>query len=183
MVQPDQFAPEENFAGVLASLATPKSRQPSVQPGPLGDGLRDDVLAISQSGALHAARHHLPEPPQRDPSLRGHTGRPLSIVEAGEPLAALPPDRKRASITIRVSAAECAQLRSRAAESGMTVSAYLRSCTLEVESLRAQVKDAMSRMRAAAEPRKPVASERPSLRARIAQIWPHPRDAHRSTAA
>ena len=46
---------------------------------------------------------------------------------------------KSASITIRLSKAECAQLRRRAAEAGLTVSAYLRSCTFEAESLRAEV--------------------------------------------
>jgi len=55
---------------------------------------------------------------------------------------------KRASITIRLSKTECAQLRGRAAEAGLTVSAYLRSCTVEAESLRAQVMDTMAQMRA-----------------------------------
>jgi predicted DNA binding CopG/RHH family protein len=54
---------------------------------------------------------------------------------------------KSSSITIRVSKAECAQLRARAAEAGLTISAYLRSCTLEAESLRAQVKDALAQLR------------------------------------
>jgi hypothetical protein len=56
---------------------------------------------------------------------------------------------KCASITIRLSPAECAQLRQRAAEAGLTVSAYLRSCTFEVESLRALVKDTMAQLRSA----------------------------------
>lgn len=58
-------------------------------------------------------------------------------------------DLKCESITIRMSAAECAQLRQRAAEAGMTISAYLRSCTFEAETLRAQVKEVMNEMRAA----------------------------------
>lgn len=58
-------------------------------------------------------------------------------------------NRKRASVTLRMSAAECAQLQQRAAEAGMTVSAYLRSCAFEVESLRAQVKQVLSELRAA----------------------------------
>ncbi len=55
-----------------------------------------------------------------------------------------------ASITIRVSQAECAQLKRRAAEAGMTISAYLRSCTFEAEALRGQVKEALAQLRAAA---------------------------------
>jgi hypothetical protein len=54
---------------------------------------------------------------------------------------------KCASVTIRLSQAECAQLRTRAAEAGLTVSAYLRSCTFEAESLRAMVKDTLAKLR------------------------------------
>ena len=54
---------------------------------------------------------------------------------------------KSASITIRLSKTECAQLHRRAADAGLTVSAYLRSCTFEAESLRAMVKDTMAELR------------------------------------
>ncbi len=59
------------------------------------------------------------------------------------------PDRelRSASVTIRMSRTECAQLHQRAAEAGLTVSAYLRSCALEAEALRAQVKQAMAEIR------------------------------------
>lgn len=50
-------------------------------------------------------------------------------------------------ITLRMSAAECEQLRDRAAEAGLSVSAYLRSCAFEVESLRLQVKDTVAKLR------------------------------------
>jgi len=53
---------------------------------------------------------------------------------------------KDASITIRMSKAECAQLHKRAAEAGLTISAYLRSCTFEAESLRAMVKDTLAQL-------------------------------------
>ena len=55
---------------------------------------------------------------------------------------------KSASVTIRLSQAEAAQLHKRAAEAGLTVSAYLRSCTFEAESLRAMVKDTLAQLRA-----------------------------------
>ncbi|MGA7109977.1 MAG: hypothetical protein WBY75_19660, partial [Terracidiphilus sp.] len=57
--------------------------------------------------------------------------------------------RKSSSITIRLNSAECVQLRQRAAAAGLTVSAYLRSCIFEVESLRAQVKDTLAELRSA----------------------------------
>jgi citrate lyase subunit beta/citryl-CoA lyase len=53
-------------------------------------------------------------------------------------------NKKCASITIRLSKTECDQLRKRAAQAGLTVSAYLRSCTFEAEALRAQVKDVLA---------------------------------------
>jgi hypothetical protein len=61
--------------------------------------------------------------------------------------AALNRNLKSASITIRLSQPESAQLRKRAAEAGLTVSAYLRSCTFEAESLRALVKDTLAQLR------------------------------------
>ena len=69
--------------------------------------------------------------------------------------AALARDLKSASITIRLSKAENAQLRQRAAQAGLTISDYLRSCTFEAESLRALVKDTLAQLRAS-----PSSSER-----------------------
>jgi hypothetical protein len=57
-------------------------------------------------------------------------------------------DLRSASVTIRLSRAECARLHQRAAEAGLTVSAYLRSCAVEAEGLRAQVKQALAELKA-----------------------------------
>ena len=46
-----------------------------------------------------------------------------------------------------MSRSEIAQLQRRAAEAGLTVSAYLRSCTFEAEALRTQVKEALAQLR------------------------------------
>jgi len=43
------------------------------------------------------------------------------------------------SMSLRVVASEQALIKARAAEAGLSVSAYLRQCALEVEKLRAQV--------------------------------------------
>jgi hypothetical protein len=75
---------------------------------------------------------------------------------------------KDASITIRMSKAECAQLHRRAAEAGLTVSAYLRSCTFEAESLRAMVKDTLAQLRSVTAQAKPAASV-PSRFSRVAR--------------
>ncbi|MGA3346198.1 MAG: hypothetical protein ABSC76_15155 [Terracidiphilus sp.] len=72
---------------------------------------------------------------------------------------------KSASITIRMSKVECAQLHRRAADAGLSVSAYLRSCTFEAESLRAMVKDTLSELRLA------KAQARPADSAPVRQFW------------
>jgi hypothetical protein len=88
--------------------------------------------------------------------------------------AALDRNVKCSSITIRLSKAECDQLRERAAEAGLTVSAYLRSCTLEVESLRAQVKEALAELRSAGSKAVSTAVPLPrrSLLQRLPQVFP-----------
>lgn len=87
---------------------------------------------------------------------------------------------KCASITIRLSKAECDQLKSRAAAAGLTVSAYLRSCTFEAEALRAQVKEALAELRASAAPRETRREEtRKAVKARrswfewLSRLLPH----------
>jgi len=57
---------------------------------------------------------------------------------------------KRCTISVRLNQEESEILRLRAAESGMTVSSYLRSCVLEADQLRAQVKQALAELRARA---------------------------------
>ena len=68
-------------------------------------------------------------------------------LKANEATSQLNRYLKSTSITIRLTTEECAQLRERAAEAGLTVSAYLRSCTFEAESLRAMVRDTVSKLK------------------------------------
>ena len=81
------------------------------------------------------------EPEERGPEEAepGAAGLPI----AAEGLA----ESRTASVTVRLSAAEWAQLKQRAAEARLTVSAYIRSCTFEAEALRAQVKQALKELR------------------------------------
>jgi hypothetical protein len=104
--------------------------------------LADDVASISYERALRARARLQPAAGKQLPPA------PAEKAESGGITRKL----KKASITIRLSEAECEQLRQRAAEAGLTVSAYLRSCTLEVESLRAQVKQTLAEMRSAPPP-------------------------------
>jgi hypothetical protein len=139
-----------SFADFLASLAAPPK---PAEPEWNDDQLADDVATLSYEQAL---RTH-----GRYPAMSSDPGPPAPGSESpgSESVQSRPdrgtaafPDRtlKRASITIRLSEPECAQLRRRAAEAGLTVSAYLRSCTLEVESLRTQVKETLAQLRESA---------------------------------
>jgi len=128
-----------SFAGALAAFAT-------------DDGLADDIAVLSYESAV-----------------RTQAGFDLAHRSEIEPLStnqseAL--DKKSASITIRMSHTECTQLRQRAAAAGLSVSAYMRSCILEAETLRAQVKEALAELRTATpeQPQTAPSVEKPSPR-------------------
>lgn len=132
------------FAGILAAATDPQWND---------DGLAEDVATFSYEPALRADAPPHPRTAQKetDPAPpRAEDGRRL----------------KTASITIRLSEPECAQVRERAAEAGLTVSAYLRSCALEVESLRSRVKETLAQLRTSPEP---------------AHLSTHAEPAHRTT--
>ena len=161
-----------SFAGLLASLTAPTPRTAWNN-----DDLADDVATLSYEHALRAhARYKSVEPgdgsfPQADGSgvvkakglddgSKTEAARTSALWDAPgwneeiAPKAALgsftvEENKKCASITIRLSKTECDQLRKRAAQAGLTVSAYLRSCTFEAEALRAQVKDVLAELRQA----------------------------------
>jgi hypothetical protein len=155
-----------SFAGFLSALASPAPRTTQWN----DDALADDVATLSYESALKAHSRYNPaaEPlPQPSPvfaqpsaafdpeRLSPASGSLFSTVERAPqlpapPSATGPGDLKSASITIRMSEAECAQLKQRAADAGITISAYLRSCTFEAETLRGQVKEALAQLRAAA---------------------------------
>jgi hypothetical protein len=154
------------------------------------DDLADDVATLSYESALKAhARYRcadqsltqLPDPTpfcfeEAAPAASAAGPQPASHLAANsKPVAAPEPETSRlrtaslernlkdASITIRMSREECAQLHRRAAEAGLTVSAYLRSCTFEAESLRTMVKDTLAQLRAVtaqAKPDTPVSPRR-----------------------
>lgn len=166
-----------SFASVVASLTkAARSADSPLAPAPNEDALADDRFTLSYEQALRThARYHpsveiLPdarcgageeEQPIKPDSASGSedingqastksrsaVARPAVTADRRETVEK---SRKASSITIRLSEADCSQLRTRAIEAGLTVSAYLRSCVFEVETLRAQVKDALAQLRQAA---------------------------------
>ena len=180
-----------SFAGLLAALTAPASKGP---PAWNDDDLADDVATLSYERALRnnslynsadtggwEPKRAAGSKPCRTsgefPSIPTSPAKSATIStepawsEGAEPESAhgvsttLDHSRKCASITIRLSKAEGEQLRRRAAEAGLTVSAYLRSCTFEAEALRAQVKEVL------AELRKSSATEKQSTKAAVRHSW------------
>ena len=130
-IAPQQALPPapDAFASLLAALAAPVCDEDAgLMPNPGESDLKEDIVALScEIGPSRS----------EDREMKNQA-------------ASFTPEKRSASVTLRMSRAECDQIRQRAAEAGLTVSAYLRSCALEAESLRAQVKDALAAMRAAA---------------------------------
>lgn len=164
--------PSPSFAGTLAELATPGKKFPPrrVSGDLFADDFADDVATLSYESALRTHNRYrvtdaaaVPdETSPMEPASTEILASPSLFAASAKELAArlssqsarmettpLQRNLKRASITIRLSEPECAQLRQRAAEAGISVSAYLRSCTLEVEDLRAQVKSTLAQLRSA----------------------------------
>jgi predicted DNA binding CopG/RHH family protein len=185
MQQPASTQPSptfSSFAGLLATIASPPPDPTEDAPLWNSRDLGEDVATLSYERALRA--HARYRPANRD-SDRGHRLPPDGLgidssanasidndaagaavatdaAPALQPAFAQDRDLRSASVTIRLSKAECARLHQRAAEAGLTVSAYLRSCALEAETLRAQVKQALAELKTAAETAKPVVRARRS---------------------
>lgn len=199
-------APSANtFADLLAGLATAqKQRGPQAWND---DDLADDVATISYEQALRAQSGRNFDGDARTSRIRDdgaktrnrivahQESRRLSppAAESSEPVSSAqhsqrckPPraqsscieeGRKAASITVRLSVQDVDQLRERAAEAGLTTSAYLRSCIFEAETLRAEVKEALSQLRssAVAERKKrgtPSVAATSHWPARLLNCWP-----------
>lgn len=88
------------------------------------------------------------------PTPESNTGASHSFRSSRRMATRMERNLLRASVTIRMSEAECEQLHRRAAEAGVTISSYLRSCTFEAEALRAQVKETLAQLRAINQPMK-----------------------------
>jgi predicted DNA binding CopG/RHH family protein len=159
-------AASSSFAGLLASLATPQNKSIQCDKNWSDDGLDNDVVTLSYEQALrNHARYRTPERNDRAP-VAGAGAAKLTVFEADcEPAADLQDgvpkqfqprtlarrELRSTRVTMHLSKMEGEQLRQRAAEAGLTVSAYLRSCVLEADVLREQVKDTLAELRNAAE--------------------------------
>ena len=157
-----------NFASLLAFLTDAGRANDSWD----DTALAEDVSNISYEQALRSVRRVRPDAlAESSPAPNDHAPTP---VPAPLPTPSDQKVRRAASITIRVSEAEQAQLHERAAEAKLSVSAYLRSCIFEAEALRSQVKEALSQMQSAGseKPQAPGEPETsPHRRFRLFSRW------------
>ncbi len=153
------------FSDVLARIALAADKSPVENHSFLGSlPLEDpeDTTDISLLSYESALRRPAPAPDDSlsnytfpNVSLPGQPSRPIPQAAghalSGQliPISQFDQDssRKRCTISIRLSLEEIELLRLRACESGVSVSAYIRSCVLEADSLRAQVKQAIAGLR------------------------------------
>jgi hypothetical protein len=122
-----------------------------------GTGVLKEIGPESAAGPLNArGQNAMPQPAATPPPAatlppaRATKGdlRPASTPASLEVMrrdSAL--EQRHAVVSIRVNDMEFDRLRLRAAESGLSVSAYMRSWVLDAEHLRAQVKQALAEMR------------------------------------
>jgi hypothetical protein len=163
----------DSFANFLATLT-----------GKLQDewdnsALADDVATLTYDKALRqqcqSGIPQLPADSLLDGTPQPSERRSCSKKELSQ-RSRLNSTLKTASITIRLTAEEQAQLHERAAAAQLSVSAYLRSCIFEAEALRIQVREALSQLRAATpnDPVEPVQSQAQSARSwrsRLLPLW------------
>jgi hypothetical protein len=191
---PTQPSPAaSSFVGLLATLTAPKPAAPEDESLWSASDLGEDVVSLSYERALRAHGRYRPGLggnglPMRSTGAGTDTaaGEPIGTDVAmarpkadaapefskmGAPSSAPDCDLRTASVTIRLSKVECARLRERAAEAGLTISAYLRSCALEAETLRAEVKKTLAELKRAAETAPPVAQTRRPWLGWIAQFF------------
>jgi hypothetical protein len=145
-----------HFATLLASLTgVGKSTDSSWDT----TALADDVATISYEQALRTHRRVRPSQSATE-QLPNENGALPTNPSTTRPATSDRKTLKNASITIRLTADEQAQLHQRAAEAGLSTSAYLRSCIFEAESLRAQVKEALSQIRKTAAYESPAPTQK-----------------------
>ena len=152
-------ADSQAFADIIARIALAASESPryvpveDAFPGIANPLSRDDpesatdLHLLSYESALRRPTSFPADPSPASPATLS-TYLPIQATSPA-PRSALArvdqeADRKRCIVSIRLSPEESELLRLRAAESAMSVSAYVRSCVLEADQLRTQVKQALS---------------------------------------
>ena len=158
----------------VARVAAPASKQEPVRQKTAPAKARNEKQTVVKraGGGDHAAK----APPvarsaaagkaERKPEFRevlAEAIRPTEVMVAAQPVELA----RQVAISIRLAPAERALIKTRAAEAGITASAYVRQCALEVEQLRAQVQQTLAALERKAPVSIPAPAAAPGLFARI----------------
>jgi hypothetical protein len=159
------MANSPSFAGLLASLASRQQDAARRDDSRNSDGLVDDVVTLSYDPAIRSRTRDrtVKRGSDRNATAARREGwEKLTVYEVAEPgpegvsggpsakdqmRLACARELRTTCVTIWMTKAERAQLRRRAVEARLTISAYLRSCALEADTLRAQVKTALAELK------------------------------------
>ena len=131
-----------------AAAPKPQPEQPKTAPAKVRDTkqrttkqVRAENHAAKAEPAVKTTVKAVAKPQFRE--VLAETVRPPEVIPAvAQPLEL----SRQVAISIRLAPAERALIRTRAAEAGISASAYIRQCALEVEQLRAQVQHALAAM-------------------------------------
>lgn len=188
MQEPGTESPKDfagSFTSVLSALRAARAENGARKADAWSDErLAEDVVELSYEKALRSHARYNPHAFRTDGPDAEEEAKPVKRVRAAKRASrqreTVPAEsRKTASVTIRMSRGEWEQLQARATEAKMSLSAYMRSCTLEVEELRAQVKETLAELKQARQAdaereaaKKPVETEAASSwRARLFPRW------------
>jgi hypothetical protein len=119
------------------------------------------------AGAKKISAAVVPSKAERKPSFREVM---TEAVRPAEVVVAQPVELARqVAVSIRLAPAERALIKTRAAEAGISASAYIRQCALEVEQLRTQVQQAIAAMEGKVPAQLQAPVQAPGLFSRIAR--------------
>jgi hypothetical protein len=131
-------------APVTVPSATPERapKRQKMAPTKAHNANRKTVKKVFVNSRSKAAKSDVKAAPEFKEAL-ANAVRPMEVIVA----ASQPIDLARqVSISVRLTPAEQVLIKLRAAASGISASAYMRQCALEVEQLRAQVQQAIAAM-------------------------------------
>jgi hypothetical protein len=151
-------APRPGIGSPAAAAATSKaSKTPDRVDSPLARP--QSKSGTKPSSIKSKIKSQLKAKPKARPSQRkalAKLDRSNMLLDIGNRTA-----QRRAIVSLRMTDDELLKLKDRAAESGISVSAYMRSCILDADQLRSQVRQALAEMRAISS--RPEPSDLPAL--------------------
>lgn len=131
-----------------AELGPPQTSEDAAFP-------RDKLALSGVPDTLSGSSAHISEAPHK-PRFNAVLAEALPAEPDPDALALVwpvsPKSERQVSMSLRVAASEQALIKARAAEAGLSVSAYLRQCALEVEKLRAQVHNTLALLEHGSQP-------------------------------